>query len=111
MTGVAALKTGRKPILLDLSPAATFIAMNYVTPIAARAYMQAVDDILAAVKDQELALYGTHCRKCGKTVPVEYMVWSYGLRCQFCDQEFVLWDVARDERSDVRESKIKTEFD
>lgn len=39
------------------------------------------------------------------------MVWSYGLICEFCHREFVLWDVARDERKDVRESKIKTEFD
>ncbi len=111
MTGVAALKTGRRPILSDLSPAATFIAMNYVTPVDAREYMRAVDEILAALKDEELTLYGTRCRKCGKTVPAEYMVWSYGLTCQFCGQEFVLWDVARDKRPDVRESKIKTEFD
>ena len=111
MTGVAALKAGRRPILSDLSPAATFIAMNYVTPVEARAYVCAVDDILAALKDEELKCYGTHCRKCGKLVPMEYMVWSYGMRCQYCDQEFVLWDVARDERPNVRESKIRTEFD
>lgn len=110
MTGVAALRVGRKPILSDLSPAATFIAMNYVTPVDAQVYMQAVNDILAVCKDQELALYGTHWRKCGKIVPAEYMVWSYGLTCHDCGREFVLWDVARDERSNVRESKILTEF-
>ncbi|MBM4458079.1 MAG: hypothetical protein FJ011_10000 [Chloroflexi bacterium] len=111
MTGVAALRVERKPILSDLSPAATFIAMNYVTPVDARGYMQAINEILAACQDEELALYGTHCRRCGKTVPAEYLVWSYGLTCPSCRREFVLWDVARDEREDVRESKIKTEFD
>jgi 16S rRNA G966 N2-methylase RsmD len=30
MTGVAALRTGRIPILIDLSPAATFIAYNFL---------------------------------------------------------------------------------
>lgn len=40
-----------------------------------------------------------------------YMVWSYGLLCNRCDTEFVLWDVARDEKPRVRDSKIKTEFE
>jgi len=40
-----------------------------------------------------------------------YMVWSYGVMCPNCDQEFILWDVARDERESVRESKILSEFD
>jgi len=30
--------------------------------------------------------------------------------CNKCDKEFVLWDVARDERDSVRESKILSEF-
>jgi 16S rRNA G966 N2-methylase RsmD len=111
MTGVAALRTKRKPVLVDLSPAATFIAMNFLTPINARDYMETVKTILAAIRDEELSLYGTHCRTCGKLVPMEYMVWSYGLLCEFCSKEFVLWDVARDERDNVRESKIRTEFD
>jgi hypothetical protein len=40
-----------------------------------------------------------------------YMVWSYGVICSHCEREFVLWDVARDERESVRESKILSEFD
>ncbi|MCK6624982.1 MAG: hypothetical protein L6R45_07370 [Anaerolineae bacterium] len=111
MTGVAALQTQRRPLLFDLSPAATFIALNFLTPIAENLYQQAIQEILAAIHDEELKLYGTHCRKCSKLVPMEYMVWSYGLICSFCQKEFVLWDVARDERADVRESKIRTEFD
>jgi DNA modification methylase len=33
MTGVSALRTGRKAILIELSPAAVFIAYNYCTPV------------------------------------------------------------------------------
>ena len=40
-----------------------------------------------------------------------YMVWSFGMLCNYCGQEFLLWDVARDERESVRESKILAEFD
>ncbi len=111
MTGVAALITGRKPILIDLSPAATFITANFLTRVDWRRYSNAYRAILAATSDEELSLYGTHCRTCGKLVPMNYMVWSYGLLCKYCKNEFVLWDVARDEHDDVRKSKIKTEFD
>ena len=111
MTGVAALRVGRKPILIDLSPAATFIAFNFLTPIDEHQYSDAFEAILSNTTDEEMLLYGTHCRKCGKLVPMNYMVWSYGLICKYCQNEFVLWDVARDEREDVRKSKIRTEFD
>jgi 16S rRNA G966 N2-methylase RsmD len=111
MAGVAALRTGRKPILIDLSPAATFIAFNFLTPVDEKRYWAAVQTILAATADEEMVLYRTHCRKCGKPAPLNYMVWSYGLICQHCQNEFVLWDVARDEHEDVRKSKIRTEFD
>lgn len=110
MTGVAALQLGRNPILIDLSPAATFIANNFLTPINAKDYTGAFREILSNLTEEELELYGTHCRTCGKLVPVEYTVWSYGLVCQNCQSEFVLWDVARDERENIRESKIRTEF-
>ncbi|HZQ08150.1 MAG TPA: DNA methyltransferase, partial [Anaerolineae bacterium] len=111
MTGVAALRTRRKPILIDLSPASTFIAFNFLTPLKPKPYIAAINDILAATASEELALYGTHCRECGKLVPMEYMVWSYGLICAHCQREVILWDVARDERENIRESKIRTEFD
>lgn len=111
MTGVAALKSGRIPILTDLSPAATFIAVNFLTPVNPHEYMESIQQILEATLHEELSLYGTHCRRCNKLVPMEYMVWSYGLICEFCNQEFILWDVARDERANVRESKIKKDFD
>ncbi len=111
MTGVAALKAKRKPVLIDLSPAATFIAANFLTPVDEKNYLGAIKTILTAAHNEEMMLYGTHCRTCGKLIPMEYMVWSYGLICEFCHKEFVLWDVARDECEDMRESKIKSEFD
>ncbi len=111
MTGVAALRTKRKPILTDLSPAATFIALNFLTPIDAGSYKEATREVLMAAHDEEMLLYGTRCRHCGKLVPMEYTVWSYGLVCEFCEKEFVLWNVARDEQEDVRKSKIRSEFD
>ena len=111
MTGVAAHRAGRVPILSDISPAATFIALNFLTPMDWGTYMAAVCSILDYTHSEQMRLYGTHCRTCGALVPMEYMVWSYGLICDGCQNEFILWDVARDERPSVRESKIKGTFD
>ncbi|MGH3088825.1 MAG: DNA methyltransferase [Rubrobacteraceae bacterium] len=111
MTGIAASHTGRKALLSDLSPAAIFIAYNLNTPIKAEHYLEAVDNILESSSGLESILYGTHCRECGALTDMLYMVWSYGLLCKYCGTEFVLWDVARDEKPRVRDSKIKTEFE
>lgn len=74
MTGVAAVEKGRKVLLSDISPAATFIAFNLTTPVNAARYLDAVQKILEATEDLEQRLYTTHCRTCGETVPILYMV-------------------------------------
>jgi len=110
MTGVAAVERRRKAILCDLSPAATFIAYNLVVPAPPAAYLDAVRTVLRHAADLEHRLYDTVCDSCGSATPMLYMVWSYGMLCPYCKLEFVLWDVARDERSHVKESKIRSEF-
>lgn len=109
MTGVAALECGRNVILGDLSPAATFIAYNFQTPLDSHAYMDAVRTLLEISAGDEFHLYATKCRECGRQVPAEYMVWSYRVACPDCNFEFLLWDVARDEKPSIKESKIKVE--
>jgi DNA-directed RNA polymerase subunit RPC12/RpoP len=111
MTGVAATELDRVAILSDLSPAAAFIAYNLNTPIGHAKYLDAVREILEDAKGLEMHLYGTTCRTTGIRTPILYMVWSYGLICNHCGKEFIIWDVARDERESIRESKIKKEFE
>ncbi len=111
MTGVAATQRGRKAILSDLSPAAAFIAFNLNTPLDYSVYLRAVHSVLNEARELEESLYNTPCRQCGQLTPMLYTVWSYGMICKHCNIEFVLWDVARDERPRVRDSKIKAEFD
>jgi DNA modification methylase len=113
MTGIAARQANRNVVLSDLSPAAAFLAYNFLTPVDYREYWSAIGTILRRARQTgiELELYGTQCRKCGQAVPMEYMVWSCGLICDGCGHEFVLWDVARQESArSVRESKILTAF-
>lgn len=110
MTGVAATELGRKVLLSDLSPAAAFIAYNMNTPIDAGCYLNAIHEILACAANLNKKLYTTYCRECGSPTQVLYTVWSYGLICKCCQQEFIFWEVARDEKPLVKESKIKKEF-
>jgi DNA modification methylase len=110
MTAVAAAELGRKASLSDISPAAVFIARHLNSPIDAKKYIKAVRAVISDARDLEGLLYNTHCRSCGNTIPILYMVWSYGVICPSCKNEFLLWDVARDERASVRESKILSNF-
>ncbi len=110
MTGVAAGILGRKALLSDLSPAATFIARHLNTPLDANTYLRAVRTVMQDAAELEANLYNTPCRSCGTLTPLLYMVWSYGVICPECKREFILWDVARDEKPSVRESKILSEF-
>jgi hypothetical protein len=110
MAGVAAMETKRNAILSDISPAATFIAYNLNTPVSPVKYHLMIRDVLEKCRELERILYSTKCRTCGTEVPVIYTVWSFGLLCDSCGKEFILWDVARDEHETPRDSKILSEF-
>jgi len=105
MTGVAALKLGRKVILIDLSPAATFIAYNYCTPVDVHEFEKEAKRILSEVKEEMEWLYETRCRKCGGRATIEYTIWSDRFRCPFCEREFTLWNAAV-----IPEGKVLKEF-
>lgn len=90
----------RKAVLIDLSPAATFIAYNYNTPVDARAFEQEARRILAEVEEECGWMYETwhpndHApnRVRGK---INYTVWSDVFFCPSCGTEMIFWDVAVD---------------
>ena len=99
MTGVAALGAGRRAILSDLSPAATFLAYNYCAGPDAGQLREEAKRVLEAVSSELEPLYSTRCRTCGGPAPIAYTVWSDRYGCPECRHEFALWDVARGERS------------
>ncbi|NLI08749.1 MAG: DNA methylase [Thermotogaceae bacterium] len=90
----------RKAVLNDLSPAATFIAYNYNTPIDVRAFEREAKRILAEVEEECGWMYETWHPNCDDPNRVKgrinYTVWSDVFRCPHCGQEMVFWDVAVD---------------
>jgi len=98
MTGVAALTAGRRAVLIDLSPAATFIAASYCIPADPDRLRREAARVLEAVRLELGPLYTTQCRRCGGPADVRFTVWSERCGCPECGGDFSLWDVARGER-------------
>jgi len=102
----------RKTILNDLSPAATFIAYNYNTPIDVVAFEKEAKHILKEVENEcgwmyetnhRLTQMGTDDRVKGK---INYTVWSDVFICPECTGEVVFWDAAMDKDT----GKVKDTF-
>ena len=99
----------RKAVLNDLSPAATFIAYNYNTPVDVHAFERQARRILREVEDELGWMYETwhpHCddpkRVKGR---INHIVWSDVFACPNCGGEIVFWDAAIDsEAGKVRDS-------
>jgi len=99
MTGVAALQAGRRAVLIDLSPAATFIASNYCARPDPAQLRREATRVLGTVSRELEPFYTTRCRECGGPAAVRFAVWSDRYTCPECRRAFALWDVAREGRS------------
>lgn len=92
MTGVAALLSGRRAILNDLSPAATHIASNYTTPCDPDAFTRSVRRMLEWAEPQIAPLYAVSCPTCDGPAVTEYLVWSDVRACPQCATPIAVWD-------------------
>ena len=106
----------RKAILVDLSPAATFIAYNYNTPVDVRTFEREARRILDEVEKECGWMYETQhvvdgkVQKDAKGNPImgkiNYTVWSDVFICPSCSGELVFWEVAVDKE----EGRVRDEF-
>lgn len=99
----------RKTVLNDLSPAATFIAYNYNTPVDAVAFEREAKRILREVEQECGWMYGTWHPNAEAPNRIKgrinYTVWSDVFVCPTCGNEMVFWDVAVDKDTDsIRDS-------
>jgi rubredoxin len=96
----------RKAILNDLSPAATFIAYNYNTPVDVVAFEKEAKHILKEVEEECGWMYETlHLDEKIKGV-INYTVWSDVFVCPECAGEVVYWENALDREA----GKVLDEF-
>ncbi len=95
----------RRAILNDLSPAATFIAYNYNTPVDVHAFERETSRILKEVEDELGWMYETRHTD-GTTRRIDFTVWSEVFTCPECGGEVTFLDEALDEDS----GKTRDEF-
>lgn len=118
----------RYAVLNDLSPAATFIAYNYNTPVDAKAFEREAKKILKEVEEECGWMYYTlssekpeDIEKAKKLLSeqgkdftkeplpwgrINYTVWSDVFSCPECGGEIVFWEAA----ADKEEGKVRSEF-
>ncbi|NSW92059.1 MAG: DNA methylase [Firmicutes bacterium] len=106
----------RRTILNDLSPAATFIAYNYNTPVDTVEFEKEARRILDEVEKECGWMYETQHVVDGKVQlditgnpiigRINYTVWSDAFICPSCSSELVFWHVAVDNEK----GKVKEEF-
>jgi DNA modification methylase/transcriptional regulator with XRE-family HTH domain/DNA-directed RNA polymerase subunit RPC12/RpoP len=95
MTGVAAILSGRRAILNDISPAAVHIARNYTTPCDPKALRAAYSRLVPTLEHLSDELYGTTCDSCGGPALIEYTIFSDVFQCVNCSSEMDLWNHGR----------------
>jgi DNA modification methylase/DNA-directed RNA polymerase subunit RPC12/RpoP len=95
----------RRAVLNDLSPAATFIAYNYNTPVDVKAFEKEAKRILNEVEDECGWMYETKHTD-GRIGKINYTVWSDVFVCPECANEVIFWEAAVDKEA----SKVKDEF-
>jgi len=116
----------RYAVLNDLSPAATFIAYNYNTPVDVRAFEREAKRILEEVENECGWMYATlaspeqgeaeawaeklrvcksaeEARRLVQTIPrrgqINYTVWSDVFVCPECVKEVIFWQAAVDKKA------------
>ena len=96
----------RRTVLNDLSPAATFIAYNYNTPVDVVAFEREAKRILKEVEEECGWMYETlHID--GKTKgKINYTVWSDVFVCPDCTEEVIFYEVAVDKEA----GKVRSSF-
>lgn len=96
----------RHAVLNDLSPAATFIAYNYNTPVDVIAFEREAKRILKKIEDECGWMYET-LHTDGKTKgKINYTVWSDVFVCPECTREVIFWETAVDKKT----GKVRDEF-
>lgn len=94
----------RRAVLNDLSPAATFIAYNYNTPVDVAAFEQEAKRILKEVEKECGWMYETLHTDGKSKGTINYTIWSDVFACPECAGEVVFWDSAIDTiKADVRD--------
>src|SRR5260370_32338604 len=85
-------RVGCDVIGFDINPMATWIVREEIEHLDLRAYRQAAEELVAALKTEIGGAYRTDCPLYGdRDVPVKYFLWVKVLDCEKCGQQIDLF--------------------
>ena len=91
----------RRAVLCDLSPAATFIAYNYNTPVNVQQFGFEANRILEDIESECGWMYSTQDVTEDREGEINYVVWATVFVCPVCTAEVSLRDLESDSDEDV----------
>jgi DNA methylase len=107
-SGTEFSKLGVRPaIISDLSPIASFVARNLLSPISQDEFLQAAHTILSEAKRELPDIYSVMHPKSRKHGQMIYAVWSDFLICSECGREINSWDVVVDHDNNCMHGEFK----
>lgn len=92
MTGLAAVRAGRRAELSDISALGRHIATGYLTRVDARALQAAADNVMATARKKLGDLYQTERASDSASVEMVRTVWSFTYRCPNCANPLVFFE-------------------
>lgn len=101
MTGVAAWRSKRNAILIDLSPIATFISSNNSSRVSSSEVKRIGNEILSEVRGELGYFYQTnHTPK--QKGNIVYTIWSDVVQCSYCKKESSYWSLYHQTPESIR---------
>ena len=88
MTGVAALMTGRRARLFDVSVLGRHIGTNYVNQVSDEHLRKRADEVIDQASTRVGQVYSVKCGLCGDNSEIAKTVWSAVMECPACGQDF-----------------------
>ncbi|TDX39614.1 DNA methylase [Halanaerobium congolense] len=108
MTGVAAQKTQRNALLVELSPYANLISSSCNNKKLNKAELKTITKkIIDELKNECTELYYTEHKENNELGVIDYVVWSDVYECPYCNTEYILWDESVKNNGEKRENQKK----
>jgi len=95
MTGVAvhSANEGRACLLVDLSPAASFISAVYNSSTNSAEFESYAEGVLQRIENQTSPLYETRQPKTNKLGVIDSVIWSTVMICPSCSKQVPFWSL------------------
>jgi 16S rRNA G966 N2-methylase RsmD len=91
MTGLAAIRQGRKTALSDISVLGRHIGQGYLTQVNHQQFRTTAEHVMTEARKALADLYDAR-RSDGETVEMVRTVWSFTYACPKCESELVYFD-------------------